>query len=163
MKIKSIFIFVCMALLLANCGGKKVQAFNLKGNISAVNVVVNEATVAPDRLTAIQNYKVVSRLKNGVTELLKKQGKYAADGTAQLEIEITDFRLRNGATAFFIGAMAGGDFTAVDVNVIEDGASTHHFSTSASTARGGVFSASPTHRVNAVSTAVTKRIVAKLY
>lgn len=163
MKIKSIFIFVCMALLLANCGGKKVQAFNLKGNISAVNVVVNEATVAPDRLTAIQNYKVVSRLKNGVTELLKKQGKYAADGTAQLEIEVTDFRLRSGASAFFLGAMAGGDFTAVDVNVIEDGTSTHHFSTSASTARGGAFAASPTHRVNAVSTAVTKRIVAKLY
>jgi hypothetical protein len=163
MKIKSIFIFVLMALLLANCGGKKVQGFSLKGNVSAVHVVVNEATIPADRLRAIKNYKVVSRLQNGVTELLKKQGKYALDGTVQLEVEIIDFRLRSGASAFFLGAMAGGDFTAVDVTVIEDGVSSHHFSTSASTARGGMFSASPTHRVNVVSVAVSKRIVAKLY
>lgn len=163
MKIKSIFIFVLMALFLANCGGKKVQGFSLKGNVSAVHVVVNKTTVAADRLTAIKNYKVVSRLQNGVTELLKKQGKYASDGTIQLEVEITDFRLRSGASAFFLGAMAGGDFTAVDVTVIENGESSHHFSTSASTARGGLFASSPTHRVNAVSVAVTKRVVAKLY
>lgn len=163
MKIKSILIFICMALLLANCGGKKVQGFNLKGNVSSVHVVVNKATVAADRLTAIKNYKVISRLKNGVTELLKKQGKYSSDGTVQLEVEITDFRLRSGASAFWLGAMAGGDVTAVDVTVIENGESSHHFSTNASTARGGMFSSSPSHRVNAVSVAVSKRIVAKLY
>jgi len=152
-----------MGLLLANCGGKKIQAFNLKGNVSTVNVVVSDTTIAVDRRTAIQNYKVVSRLQNGVTELLKKQGKYAADGTVQLEVEITDFRLRSGALALFLGAAGGGDFTAVDVTVIESGEDSHHFSTNASIARGGVFAASPTHRVNVVSVAVSKRIVAQLY
>ena len=166
MKIKFIFVLLCAGLLMVSCGGKKAHksdaAIALSGNVSSVTVVIDKNTVPADRLEAIETHNVVSRLQNGVTELLQSRGKYAADGTVQVAIRVTDFRLRSGASAFWLGAMAGSDFTSVDVEVTEQGKQTRHFSTDASTAMGGMIAPSPSQRVNKVCTEVSNRIVKQL-
>ncbi len=163
MKLKFALILLCTTLLLGSCGGKKADkahAMNLTSNISSVNVVIGN--IPADRRTAVENHKVASRIQNGVTELLKMQGKYTAKGTAQLDISVTAFRLRSGASAFWLGPMAGADYVSADIDVMENGKNTRTFSTSSSTVMGGMIKPSPSQRINGMAKDLSKKIIRQL-
>ena len=79
-----------------------------------------------------------------------------------MDVKITRFRLRSGASAFWLGYMAGADFIHVEITVREGGAPMKTYKTDTSTVLGGIAFVSPTKRKNRMVNTLTTLIVAGL-
>jgi hypothetical protein len=167
MRVNTMMAALCACFLLVGCASNdKVVAANNKlaisGKVGTVSVSVDYDEIASERHEVIKKYEVVSRLKNGVMDQLKAQNKYQSGGQVDLKIRLTDFRLRSGSSAFWLGAMAGKDFAGVNVDVFDNGNKIHSYSTDSSTLLGGFIKPAPSQRINSICKEVSKRIVSQL-
>jgi hypothetical protein len=126
-------------------------------------VVTLGTSLEQDRVEVAKTYTLLGRIEEDVRSVLQEKGSYdsAASGIT-LNINVSDFRLRSGASAFWLGAMAGADRLAVNVDAEANGANLKTFKTDTSTILGGIALPAPTQRVNRMSKALAKRIVDKL-
>ncbi len=162
--------FIVLSFFMVGCSGK--QSSNsvekpgaLPSGYLVNNVLVNidELKLAEDRITSAKKYEINSRLESGVTTLLQEGSHFdAAKGDITLHITLTDFRLRSGASALWLGVMAGADRLAVDVSVSQQGKIVKTFQTDTSTVLGGLALPAPSQRINRMAKTLSTRIVSGL-
>jgi len=172
----SLIAFVFLPLLLYGCAGNPAadKSVSDKGTVKAtllskgrsvknIAVNLNESNLKKERVDTAKTYTLTSRIENNVQSNLQEKGSYdSKNGDITLNINITAFRLRSGSSAFWLGAMAGADVIAVDVDVEANGENIKSFKTDTSTILGGMAFPAPSQRVNRMSKELAKRIVENL-
>ncbi|MEE9342033.1 MAG: DUF4410 domain-containing protein [Gammaproteobacteria bacterium] len=142
------------------------QAANsvLTNGRSVSKIIVSlDNDLASDRKEAADQYSLADRIKTDVQAVLEEKGVMSSsENGVVLNINVSSFRLRSGASAFWAGAMAGADNIFVTVDAESNGAKLKTFKTDISTALGGLIAPSPSQRINRMSKALAKRIVSKL-
>ncbi len=76
-------------------------------------IVAFSPDLPTDRRDRLDKLGATFMLRGALEAALSKAGKLDAQSPVDLEVKITKFRLRSGATVFWFGAMAGGDFLDV--------------------------------------------------
>ncbi len=126
------------------------------------SVVVTVATaLSPDRKAAFDEVNGTRRLQVAVEGAVSKVAKLTQASSRVLEVEVTGFRLRSGATVFWAGIMAGVDILDVDVRV-RDGSQvvrTYTTGVGSSGIKGGLTSSS---RFQPMADVVAERIAEQL-
>jgi hypothetical protein len=128
------------------------------GMVRSVNVTLDDSGLNPDQGQAVADYGVAEGLQSGITATLGTRGALSESGRLDVSVVIYDFRLRSGASAFWLGNMAGADLLKVKVEVKDGGRSVRSFETNASTTLGGIAYASPTRRSARLTKAVSIRV-----
>lgn len=139
-------------------GGYEGPEARYSGSIGTVAVTIDETSeeAKPDTLI---RYGVPEQVRSEVTTKLRSAGRQSDAGTARMDVKITSFRLRSGASAFWLGYMAGSDFIFVEVTVREGESPIKTYKTNTSTVLGGIAYTSPTKRKNRLVNTLTTRIV----
>lgn len=116
-----------------------------------------------DRKEAADKYSLAERIKNDLQEVLQDKGVFdsSAEGST-VNISVSAFRPRSGATAVLAGVLAGADIIAVNVEAESNGSRLKSFKTNTSTALGGFGMPAPGQRINRMSKALAKRIANQL-
>jgi len=76
-------------------------------------VVAVSPDLPADRRDRLTKLGATFMLKGALEAALAKAGKLDAQSPIALQVDITKFRMRSGATVFWLGVMAGGDFLDV--------------------------------------------------
>jgi len=128
-------------------------------SVGRLTVTVSEV-VSAGRMARFEKVDGPARLTAAVESELARVGKLERESTRVLELVVTQYRLRSGASVFMWGMMAGGDSIAVDVVVREGERTLRTYSTGAgSVAAGGLDQAS---RFERLARAVGERVVMEL-
>ncbi|MCG8590397.1 MAG: DUF4410 domain-containing protein [Proteobacteria bacterium] len=167
--VAGIGLLTTIALSLACAGGGgsagpapgKAQGAPVLGSgaVSRVEVVAHTEMPSGDHRSQWDKYTAGPQLQERVVAVLKERNAYAANGPLSVRIEVTDFRLRSGNAAFWVGAMAGADYYNVHVEVSRGGRVVRSYDTNTSTSLGGIAYASPTQRTNRLIKTLAVRIV----
>jgi hypothetical protein len=102
-------------LAIGACGSARSHPAPVGAPIPQVgSVVVDMAPELPaDRRARLDKLGATFLLKGALEAALSKAGKFDAQSPVVLQVDITKFRLRSGATVFWFGVMAGGDYMDV--------------------------------------------------
>lgn len=114
-----------------------------------------------DRIEAIKKYDAAHRLTNYLTCDMQDH-KYKVAKPFKLNVLISDFRLRSGGSAFWLGAMAGADRFAVHVKVVPDSGSGLEFKEGSGTVQGGFKKPDPRQRINHMSKDLARKIMKEI-
>lgn len=129
-------------------------------NVGTVVVSVSSTLDADDK-RIFDEVNGTTRLKAAVEGAVTKIAKLTPGSPRVLEVEVTGFRLRSGATVFWAGIMAGVDTLDVDVTV-RDGAQvlrTYTTGCGSSGIQGGLTSSS---RFQPMADTVAERVAEQL-
>jgi hypothetical protein len=155
---------VVAGTLLFACSSKTAPAPAPSGapvaHVDAVVVTVG-AAIGADERRILDEVNGAPRLRTAIEGELGKAGKLETGGGRVLEVEITDFRLRSGATVFFAGIMAGVDTLYVRAVVRQDGRVIRELTTGDSTS-GGFAGLSSSSRFQTMADALAERLRAAL-
>jgi len=80
----------------------------------------------------------------------------------KLQATIVDFRLRSGAAAFWVGAMAGADRMAVEITAQPETGEATNFKVNSNTVQGGMIKPDPRQRINHMAKDLARKIAAQL-
>jgi hypothetical protein len=165
-RLASLGCFLTVVASLAGCASSPEQekpqraaASPFPDPIGRVEVRVDPSLNEEARSVAIDKMAAPGKISTAVSELLRTQGRLDANAPTTLAITITAFRLRSGASAFWLGAMAGPDRLAVDVRVEKNGASLTQYQTDTSSVLGGIAFAGMGHRFERLVKTIAQRIV----
>ena len=145
------------------CSSKTAEPTSIGARVSDVgNIVVSYASsIAADDRKLLDEVNGGPRLKTAVEGELGKAAKLRSGSSRVLEIEVTEFRLRSGATVFLAGIMAGVDTLQVKVRVREGAQVVREFTTGDSTS-GGFSGFSSSSRYQTMADAVAERLRTEL-
>jgi hypothetical protein len=132
------------------------------GNVSNVGriIVTVAPAVAADREARFQKVDGTSRLATAVETELTKVGRFDRESPRVMDVVVTKYRLRSGASVLMLGMMSGGDMMEVAITVRERDRDLVSYSTGAgSVARGGLDQVS---RFERLAHAVAERVVKQL-
>ena len=107
---------VTLAILaVVGCGSARSHPAPVGASVPQVgSVIVGLSPDLPtDRRDRLNRLGATFMLKGALEAALAKVGKLDVQSPVALQVDITKFRLRSGATVFWLGAMAGGDFLDV--------------------------------------------------
>jgi len=131
--------------------------------VKEVHVDIDASKVDGERTAMANQYDLTGRLESGTRDLLQGNSHFdGSQGDSVVQITVTNFRLRSGASAFWLGVMAGADKIAVDVKVTQNGKLLKSYQTDVSTALGGMALPAPSQRINRMATELSRRIVAQI-
>lgn len=125
--------------------------------VSSIKVSPGD-TIASENRGQFDKYTAAERLQTRLTSVLQTSEQFDEAGALTLNVVVTDFRLRSGALAFWVGAMAGADYYNVRVEALKDGEVVKTFETNTSTILGGIAYASPTQRSERMINTLAERI-----
>lgn len=129
---------------------------------SVGRVVVTMSSALPaDRRSRLEAVDGPSRLARAVEAELRRAGRIAPQSSRVLTLEVTKYRMRSGATVFWAGLMAGGDFLEVAATVTEGDRTVRSFTTGAGTS-GAFAGLDQVSRFEKVTGAVAQRVVKAL-
>jgi hypothetical protein len=159
----------CIALCagmagLPGCGGRSQPSPAATGAPVAQvgRVVVMPASSLPaDRVERFQAVDGTSRLTRAIEAALSKAGKFDPASPLVLDVQVTKYRMRSGATVFMAGVMAGGDLLDVDATVREDQRTIRSITTGAGS-MGAFVGLDQVSRFEHLTAAVAERVVAQL-
>lgn len=114
-----------------------------------------------DRVEAIRKHDAPQRIINYIACDLHENN-YKVAKPFRLNVLITDFRLRSGASAFWVGAMAGADRLAIRVTVQPESGPPYEFSTNTGTTKGGFVKPDPRQRINYMAKDLARKISRQL-
>ena len=115
-----------------------------------------------DHASQFAKYDVAARTESELQAQMLRHGQFDPGGDLTLKVSATDFRLRSGAAAFWVGGMAGSDFYNVEVQVLRGDELVHSFTTNTNTILGGIAYASPTVRSTRMIRSIAERVRAGL-
>ncbi len=171
-RVQGLASLACLLAAVASLGGcasspeqekpQRAAASHFPDPIGRVEVRVDPSLNEEARSVAIDKMAAPDKIATAVSNLLRTQGRLDANAATTLEIVITAFRLRSGASAFWLGAMAGPDRLAVDVRVQKSGATLAQYQTDTSSVLGGIAFAGMGHRFDRLVKSIAQRIVAGL-
>lgn len=127
--------------------------------VASVKVRREDSLVGAD---TFERYTIADRLQREVVSALSANGHYSSGGELELLVTVVNFRLRSGASAFWLGVMAGADRLGVEVTVLRGEEVVKTYETDTSTALGGAFYTSPTKRSERMIDTLAERIVSGL-
>jgi len=131
--------------------------------VKEVVVAIDESKVDAERIESARTYDLTGRIEGDTKSALQGGGHFdSSQGDIVLKVTVTNFRLRSGASAFWLGVMAGADKIAIDVSVEKNGEVVNTFQTDISTALGGMALPAPSQRINRMSKGLSERIIASL-
>ena len=159
-------VFALGLALLASCSSRSAQEPEAAGiGQPGVDVGSITVTLAPsleaDAKTVFDEVNGTIRLKAAVEGILTKVGRLKPGSPRAMEVEVTDFRLRSGATVFWVGIMAGVDILDVTVTVRDGSQIVRQFSTGVGSSgiAGGLSSSS---RFQPMADVVADRVAEQL-
>jgi hypothetical protein len=115
-----------------------------------------------DRIEVLNKYEVLKRVEFAIACELENQG-YIAAKPLKLDVVVTEFRLRSGASAAIGGFASGRDKLAVKVDASIDGGDSMQFREGASTVKGGWHMPAPSQRINYLVQELAGNLVKKMY
>jgi hypothetical protein len=128
------------------------------GDVGSIVVTYASSISAADR-KLLDEVNGGPRLKTAIESELAKAAKLRSGSPRVLEVELTEFRLRSGATVFWTGILSGVDTLQIQVKVRDGGRVVRQFATGDSTG-GGIsptgFSSS--NRYQIMADAVAERL-----
>ena len=127
-----------------------------------IMVVLSPDYSEADRIEVLNKYEVLKRVEFAIACELENQG-YTAVKPLKLDVVVTEFRLRSGASAAFGGFASGRDKLAVKVDARFDGGDSVHFREGDSTIKGGWSMPAPSQRVNYLVQELAGNLVKKMY
>ena len=92
------------------CGSERSHPVPVGAPVPQVGsvVVAMSPDLTTDRRDRLNKLGATFMLKGALEAALSKAGKLDAQSPVALQVDITKFRMRSGATVFWLGAMAGG-------------------------------------------------------
>ena len=139
---------------------EKSPTAGLVANVGSVVVTVSEA-LARDRQERFAKVDGPSRLTRAIESELTHAGRFDRQSARVLEIQLTRYRLRSGATMFWFGLMAGADVLDVKATVREGERILEEYTTGAGTT-GAFAGLEQVSRFEKLATAVAQRVVKQL-
>ena len=139
---------------------EKAPTAGLVSNVGRVVVTVSEAVPA-DRQERFAKVDGPSRLSRAIESELTRAGRLDRQSGRVLEIQLTRYRLRSGATTFWFGLMAGADILDVKATVREGDRILGEYTTGAGTT-GAFAGLDQVSRFEKLATAVAQRVVKQL-
>jgi hypothetical protein len=165
-RLASLGCLLAVVAALAGCASspehekpQRAAASHLPDPIGRVEVRIDPSLDEAARSAAIDKLAAPDKISTAVSDLLRTRGRLDTSAATTLQITITNFRLRSGASAFWLGAMAGPDRLAVDVRVEKNGASLTQYQTDTSSVLGGIAFAGMGHRFDRLVKTIAQRIV----
>ena len=155
-------LILVFSLLLIGCGGNKnvMPEGSLKFNYNVNNIsVVYDDKLKKNKTTRLDKLNAKTGISDKVSALLKSSNKWDASANRDLKITVTKFRIRSGATVFWMGFMAGVDLIDAKVDVMENGQVIQTVSTGISSGFGGM---SQTNRFNRLVDGLSRRVLYEL-
>ena len=128
--------------------------------VASVVVTVAESLPA-DRQDRFRRVDGQSRLVRAIEAELGHSGKLDRQSGRLLEVQVTRYRLRSGATTFWLGVMAGADVLDVEATVRNEGQILKQYTTGAGTT-GAFAGLDQISRFEKLATAVSRRVVQQL-
>jgi len=116
-------------------------------------------TIAADRAARFEKVDGPSRLATAIEAELERKGRFDRDAPGVLDVSVTKYRMRSGASVFMWGLYAGGDLVDVAVALRSGEHVVLGFTTGAGGVGGGFDQVS---RFERVAKAVAERVVAEL-
>ena len=146
--------------MLAACGAAppRVPAPSEIAGLPKVTVSL-DAQIDAERARVFQQQDGAVRLRNAVLDELADGG-HGGRHAKDIDVRVTQFRLRSTGTGVWFGAMAGAD--TLDVTVTVRGERTRTFSTGVSGVAAGLIKPSATGRFNGLVRLAAERIVKEL-
>jgi hypothetical protein len=145
-------VALMVLVLLGGCAGTVTQDVRVRGDVSrldGVNQVV--ALIAPEAANQQIEYSQFNRqeLATRLRWRLESKGLAVPTATHQVEIVVTDLRIRNGFAAIMIGPLAGDDHVTGRVRVLDpSGQPVRSFEIHATYAFGGIAGGQDSVRLN---------------
>jgi hypothetical protein len=127
-----------------------------------IKVVLSPDYSEADRIDVLNNYEVLKRVEFAIACELENQG-YTAAKPLKLDVAVTEFRLRSGASAAIGGFASGRDKLAVKVDASIDGGDSMQFREGTSTVKGGWHMPAPSQRINYLVQELAGNLVKKMY
>lgn len=149
---------------LSGCAAEKASPPRPPGTppVTVSHVAVSVApSLSADRVQAFNGVDGSSRLTRALESALTKAGTLDPSSPRVLDVQVTKYRMRSGATVFWFGLMAGGDLLDVTATVSEGGQAVRTVSTGAGTS-GAFAGLDQVSRFEKVSGAVAERVVKQL-
>jgi hypothetical protein len=128
--------------------------------VASVVVTVDES-VPRDRQERFTKVDGPSRLTRAIESELTHAGRLDRQSGRVLEVQVTRYRLRSGATMFWFGLMAGADLLDVKATVRTGDQVLKEYTTGAGTT-GAFAGLDQVSRFEKLATAVSKRVVQQL-
>jgi len=129
-------------------------------NVGSVVVTVVE-TLPADRQERFVKVDGASRLARAVESELTRAGRFDRRSGRVLGLQVTRYRLRSGATVFWLGLMAGADVLDVRATVRDGETVLKDYTTGAGTT-GAFAGLDQVSRFEKLATAVAERVVKQL-
>jgi hypothetical protein len=118
-------------------------------------------SLPPERVQRFNAVDGASRLSRAMESALAKAGKLDPSSPRVLDVQVTRYRLRSGATMFWFGLMAGADLLDVTGTVHEGDQTVRTVSTGAGTT-GAFAGLDQVSRFEKLAGAVTERMMKQL-
>ena len=139
---------------------EKPPAAGTVATVGSVVVTVSE-TVAADRQERFAKVDGPSRLIRAIESELTRAARLDRQSGRVLDIQVTRYRVRSGATVFWFGLMAGADVLDVKATVREGDRILKEYATGAGTT-GAFAGLDQVSRFEKLATAVAQRVVKQL-
>jgi hypothetical protein len=165
---------VLLVVLVSGCAGSKpspsvspaaapaaVVPIEPGASPSDVPLNVDEGQLSPERRAAFDKLSGPSRLTAAVREEMARQGRVPAP-PVQLQLVITNFRIRSTATSVWFGAMAGADMLDVETTAVKDNQVLKQWKTGSGSVVGGLIRPGVEGRFERLIGTTAERIVAGL-
>ena len=147
----------CAVILLVSLGCSSARSAHLGGvtfqssgqKIADVEVAIDRTRIDAERLEVFDELRGLERIREYTLQHLREIGLFDAAAGNRMKVAVTDFRVRHGTTAVFLGVLAGRDSVAADVTVESRNRKILSYSVDEKSA-GRVFGISSSSRGNAL-------------
>lgn len=159
------FVVVGVLVGLVACGAKQ-PAVQRPADAEAVPAVGSitisiSDSLEPERRTRFDKAEGSSRLGRAVEAELTRAGRFNRESPRTLEVQVTRYRMRSGATVVWLGIMAGSDLLEVKVTARDGDRIVREYSTGAASA-GAYKGLDQVSRLENLVSTLAKRIVEEL-
>ena len=157
-------MIMAIVLVLAACAGKErvIEGdVSFKYQVNNVHVIYGDA-LNEEKTARLDKLKGKSMLADEIQFQLQSANRFQAAGDTKLDVTVTNFRIRSGASVFWLGMMAGVDVIDVSVAVVQNGQTIKTVTTGISTGLGGLAYASQDKRMKRMVDGLARRVLYEL-
>lgn len=159
---QKILIIVMSITMLIGCASRvpQMDTFQAQGmKVGQITIRVADGALDDRREQVFTKAEGAKLLRDDLTGLLTAQGLFDESSTIALDVEVTSFRMRNGATRYFTGVFSGADHLAGEMNVAQGGKTIFKKPLRVSGGNGNPFNISSVSRSEGLTNSFAKLVV----